>query len=219
MARPRLGESETKRLQMVITEDELEAIDRWRFRSHIESRSEAIRRLCRIALLVDSGLEQITDASMEIAEASSLHRSKLADAARQAQERSKIRGEPIDASIASELSDDASYASELAEAADILRIMILALWNSTGPLTEEKDWKLAQSQAAEIMAEHNRVLRDIDEQRERYEENRRLLIVLTAMSTREREAYERLPEAEKDAFLERAIAHVKAKEEAEADDQ
>lgn len=52
MARPKLGRgaSESKRLQMVITEGELAAIDDWRFANRISSRSEAIRRLVQQAL-------------------------------------------------------------------------------------------------------------------------------------------------------------------------
>lgn len=50
MARPKLGESESKRLQMVITEDEIKAIDDFRFEKRIASRSEAIRVLVGVAL-------------------------------------------------------------------------------------------------------------------------------------------------------------------------
>jgi hypothetical protein len=50
MARPKLGESDSKRLQMVITEDELTAINEWQHANHIASKSEAIRRLCQIGL-------------------------------------------------------------------------------------------------------------------------------------------------------------------------
>lgn len=53
MARPKLGESESKRLQMLITDDELAAIERWQHKNCIASKSEAIRRLCQIALMVD----------------------------------------------------------------------------------------------------------------------------------------------------------------------
>lgn len=50
MARPKLGEGETERLQMTITAEEIEAIDTWRYANRVPSRSEAIRRLCRIAI-------------------------------------------------------------------------------------------------------------------------------------------------------------------------
>jgi hypothetical protein len=51
MARPKLGASDSKRLQMVITEDELKAIEDWQFENRVPSKSEAIRRLCQIGVL------------------------------------------------------------------------------------------------------------------------------------------------------------------------
>lgn len=51
MARPKLGETETERLQLKITSAEIAAIDDWRFANRVPSRSEAVRRLCRIALI------------------------------------------------------------------------------------------------------------------------------------------------------------------------
>ncbi len=51
MARPKLGTSETERLHLKITKDEIAAIDDWRFKNRIASRSEAVRRLFRIALV------------------------------------------------------------------------------------------------------------------------------------------------------------------------
>ncbi len=67
MARPRLGDSESKRLQMVITEDELKAIDDWRFENRIENRSEAIRRLCQIAIYAMGKLDPHAEAYDEYA--------------------------------------------------------------------------------------------------------------------------------------------------------
>ena len=52
MARPKLGDSETERLHIKITADELEAIDDWRFANRVPSRSEAVRRLCQLGLRV-----------------------------------------------------------------------------------------------------------------------------------------------------------------------
>ncbi len=53
MARPTLGESETKRLDMFITADELKAIDDWRFENRVPTRSEAIRRLIKVGMKWD----------------------------------------------------------------------------------------------------------------------------------------------------------------------
>lgn len=61
MARPKLGASDSKRLQMVITEDELKAIEDWQFTNRVPSKSEAIRRLCQIGLQVEEPLLKLFD--------------------------------------------------------------------------------------------------------------------------------------------------------------
>lgn len=53
MARPKLGETETERMQLKITTAEVEAIDDWRFANRVPSRSEAVRRLCQIAIALE----------------------------------------------------------------------------------------------------------------------------------------------------------------------
>lgn len=53
MARPRLTDGEIERFQMVIPTDEVGAIEKWRFNNHVQSKSEAVRRLCQIGLSYD----------------------------------------------------------------------------------------------------------------------------------------------------------------------
>ena len=50
MARSKLGGGKTERLQLVITDTEVAAIEDWRFANRVPSRSEAIRRLVQIGL-------------------------------------------------------------------------------------------------------------------------------------------------------------------------
>lgn len=50
MARPKLGEGETQRIQLKISGEELTAIEDWRFANRVPSLSEAVRRLCMIGL-------------------------------------------------------------------------------------------------------------------------------------------------------------------------
>jgi hypothetical protein len=71
MARPKLGESETERLQLKITAEEVAAIDDWRFANRVPSRSEAFRRLCRIGLIqqeitpaINKAMEGLIDSVM-----------------------------------------------------------------------------------------------------------------------------------------------------------
>lgn len=59
MARPKLGETETERMQLKITAAEIQAIDDWRFANRIASRSEAVRRLCQIALTLDGPVSEL----------------------------------------------------------------------------------------------------------------------------------------------------------------
>ena len=53
MTRPTLGESSTERLHMLITADEIKAIDDWQFARRVQSRSEAVRRLIHLGLQSD----------------------------------------------------------------------------------------------------------------------------------------------------------------------
>lgn len=43
-------ERKSERFNMFVSRSELDAIDDWRFRNRIASRSEAVRQLCKIAL-------------------------------------------------------------------------------------------------------------------------------------------------------------------------
>ncbi|QAZ46124.1 hypothetical protein [Mesorhizobium sp. Pch-S] len=69
MARPKLGDSESIRLQMVITKDEIGAIDDWQFRHRVPNRSEAIRRLCQIAMRYEDQEKELMSALRKVAEA------------------------------------------------------------------------------------------------------------------------------------------------------
>jgi hypothetical protein len=53
MARPRLGEGKTERVHLVITDAEVAAIESWRYKNKVPSKSEAIRRLCQIGISYD----------------------------------------------------------------------------------------------------------------------------------------------------------------------
>lgn len=50
------------RIHMMLSDAELAVIDKWRFENHVATRSEAIRRLCQIALVLDSKLTPIAKA-------------------------------------------------------------------------------------------------------------------------------------------------------------
>lgn len=57
MARPKLGDSDTERLHLKITADEIKAIEDWRYENRVPSRSEAVRRLVQMGLIFASFTE------------------------------------------------------------------------------------------------------------------------------------------------------------------
>ena len=69
MARPKLGDSDTARLHIKITADEIEAIEDWRFPNRVPSRSEAVRRLIQIGLRFEDALPKIGNAGDGLAKA------------------------------------------------------------------------------------------------------------------------------------------------------
>ncbi len=68
MARPKLGEGDTQRLQLKISDEELMSIEDWRFSNRVTSRSEAVRRLVRLGIEADSSLDQIRIAAESVYE-------------------------------------------------------------------------------------------------------------------------------------------------------
>lgn len=73
MARPRLGDSASKRLQMVITEDELKSIEDWQFANRVPSKSEAIRRLCQMGLVAHQRSDDAAKRSRKILDEANRH--------------------------------------------------------------------------------------------------------------------------------------------------
>jgi hypothetical protein len=62
MARPKLGETDTERMQLKITAAEITAIDDWRFENRVPSRSEAVRRLVQLGIRASANINGIADA-------------------------------------------------------------------------------------------------------------------------------------------------------------
>lgn len=50
-------EPRENRFHMHLSDDELKAIDEWRFNNRIATRAEAIRRLCKIAIACEAVIE------------------------------------------------------------------------------------------------------------------------------------------------------------------
>lgn len=59
------------RIPIMMSDDELNAIDDWRFAMRIGTRAEAVRRLCQVGLFLGSQVETITDNVSDLSDATS----------------------------------------------------------------------------------------------------------------------------------------------------
>lgn len=53
------------RVPIMMSEDELKAIDDWRFTNRVATRSEAVRRLCQIGLATDNHLQAVVNSAIK----------------------------------------------------------------------------------------------------------------------------------------------------------
>jgi hypothetical protein len=65
-------EQKTERFNMFMSPSEMKAIEEWGWHNKIRSKSEAVRRLCQIGLLVGNEIHQLTDTTLELS--SAMHR-------------------------------------------------------------------------------------------------------------------------------------------------
>ncbi|WP_174800970.1 hypothetical protein [Martelella limonii] len=213
MARPKLGDSETTRLHIKITEDEVEAIDTWRFDNRIPSRSEAVRRLCQIGILADNELDGIVDYADEIHHG--IERVYF-DTVRSVDEvREKIvnlTGDELKAldSLFREILRDLTDASDASEE---LYTMILGVFNGIAPFAESKTIQEGTTKSKEAISNTNSRLNEIQKSREQAEENRRLVTVWSRMTPEEVAEYHAMNDADQDKFLEQRIEALKQSEE------
>lgn len=216
MARPKLGDSETERLHIKITKDELEAIDEWRYTNRIPSRSEAVRRLIQVGLFIEQELEQVVDLVTEGAEMVSEHSGQLSDAFRMVINR-ETYGMTFDRD---QLWDIFSLARDQADEAEeevyALQKLIVTIFNAIAAMVEANSLHAGKRKSQEIIDKANAAVEQAlarkAERDAQSEENRYLFINMSEASEEEKAEYEALPEDDQDAFLEAKIAALKAEE-------
>lgn len=54
------------RVPIMMSDDELQAIDDWRFENRVATRSDAVRRLCQIGILFDERATEITNKAVDL---------------------------------------------------------------------------------------------------------------------------------------------------------
>lgn len=61
-------EQKTERFNMFMTPTEMKEIEEWAWANRIRSKSEAVRRLCQVGLLVGAELEGLADAAIDMSD-------------------------------------------------------------------------------------------------------------------------------------------------------
>ncbi|RVD31441.1 hypothetical protein [Mesorhizobium sp. M4B.F.Ca.ET.017.02.2.1] len=217
MARPKLGKGDSQRLQMVISDEELEAIEEWQHNNRVKSKSDAIRRLCRIGLLVDSALEDIVDSATAGVEILSDHASALTTVYREL-----FNDKTADLKYgAEEVSQVVEFASQMARDAEEgmggLHHMLLALYNAIAPIADARTFQSGVKASEERLAEANAIADKASEKKAERDDNRYFHIAMMSspMTVEDRRKYEAMSEDEQDAYWDKLISALKAEEEAD----
>ncbi|MDX0512738.1 hypothetical protein [Sinorhizobium medicae] len=173
MARPKLGETDTERMQLKITSAEIEAIDTWRFANRVPSRSEAVRRLCQIGLLVSDELEGLTDSTSELS--SAMRQLNGETFKLWAQVISPVwKGETLDrAAVASVLKTLVSDVSQVDAGVDDVSSVLVGLFMAVAGIARAGNIAEGKAVADKAIKETNENLSKMRELRGRMEENRR----------------------------------------------
>lgn len=198
MARPKLGESESRRLQMVITDDELKAIEDWQFDNRVPSKSEAIRRLCQIAVGMDEILDEATEFSTAIVREARAEWEIALDALKAFPTR---EGEEFE-----ELRRRLSTSYNIFEAADKLNLLLVSSYNRIVPLVDEANVKKALRASSDEAARAQVAFDEINQREEQYAENNIIAEVSMSWTPEERATYEALSEDDKDVWWRTTIS-------------
>lgn len=175
MARPKLGETDTERLHVKITSDEIAAIDDWRYLNRIPSRSEAVRRLCQIGLLVGGELEGLTDNVVELSSALNTIDEQTSNLWLEMAS-PVLPGESLDREkVAARVEILLSNIAQVAGGLDDVASIAVALHRATTGFSRAESLAQGKSQSAEIISDTNEFLHKMRSLRDEREENQRQL--------------------------------------------
>ncbi|MEQ1405660.1 hypothetical protein ABK249_12015 [Neorhizobium sp. Rsf11] len=213
MARPKLGETETERMQIKITAAEIEAIDEWRFANRVPSRSEAVRRLCKIGLLVDQELEQAVDIASDGVTILNDQALELIGLTR------RLTGPETSDVLFSrqEMSDVLELANEHADVASEglkgLHKVLVTIYNAIAEIANARSYTAGVEALEKVIDAANAAVDESIARRNERKENRYIGIWSVSRTPEERAEYEALPEEEKEAFLAGELKRLEQEEE------
>ena len=201
----------------MFSEDEVTAIDDWRFANRIATRADAVRRLCKIALFVDSELDQIVTVASDGVNILTDQASEMSGVHRQIvnpHTSDLLFGQDEVADIL-RLANDHAWVAE--EGLLGLHAMIVTLYNVIAAIVDAKTIRSGAKASEKVLAEANEATERAREKQSEREENRYLVLLHVNETPEDAAAYEALPEEEQDDYLKKKMAELKAEEEADPD--
>jgi hypothetical protein len=217
MAPPKKNPDDLKnqRIPIMMSEDELQAIDDWRFANRLPSRGDAIRRLCQIGILSEGSIDHISDQAVE-----TLNFVTDEFGAAYAEFRAVIRDETADVLFTQDQMRDALDAGihrqiEALDRVQTLSELVITLYNAILPFTEAETLKRGAEASEAVINKANESFARVADRRLETEENRYIAINLTAQTKEVRDEYENLSEDDKEQFLTAAIERLRTEEEAD----
>jgi len=220
MARPKsTGEIKSHQQHLLMTPTEVAQIDEWRFRNHIGSRGEAIRRLCQNGLTVQEDIELALEEASDIWDRLTEFHSQLWSIDMQIRGRHEHANPALPARewTAEDVVDRTlDWTSDLVDQCRVLYLDLLSLNNRVYSMSEPGSFAEAQREVVRqkevIDAQREEVFRRLAESRD----NRRLGLVIHWMDAHPEQLkkYEALSDVQKDEFLNRSTEHIRAAGEA-----
>lgn len=215
MARPKLGESETERLHIKITKDEIRDIDEWRYDHRIPSRSEAVRRLCQMALILDRELsETVETVALGVQNLQQQYEEIVGVSREVLQEEFKdvvFTQEEI-RDVFNSAEDIASFSFETVEA--IYRI-IASLHEIISPFYDAESVSKGTELSNKRLEEANEAVERTKAQRDEQNENRYLALWVKQHPDEQDGDYEMMSSDDKEVYLSRVVEELQKEEAAD----
>lgn len=183
------------RIPIMMSDEELQIVDDWRYENRVATRSEAIRRLCKIAHSLDQVIPSATDhVEWLVHEARQLY-----DFALESQDRA-ARGEEIT------ISDFAGYSDNILRRAELIYMILFRENNRIVPLSDEGKMSSAFSNSQASEDQISRIISAYAEQEDLYSDATAIKVIRENMSEDERAAYKKMTGERKMSFWTEKIA-------------
>lgn len=212
-------EPRDRRIPIMFSEEELAEIDEWRHDNRIATRADAVRRLCKIALLVDREFEQAVDMATDGVDVLSDHSSELSEVFRLVINR-ETYGMTFDRD---QLWDLFTLAREQADVAEEglrhLQTMLVTIFNAVAAIIDARSIKTGFSKSKEVIEKAVAAMQEAEarkaERDAQSNENRYLMMAVRSEDGTLRADYQALSEDEKDEYLREQIEILRAEEAAD----